>query len=106
MNVSALGKPEGCKLLRIRADLSEPLNDDSIVLSISIHGDFFAIPEDSFEALEEGLAGSLLKDVPAAFDSLVEKMRIHAIGITGKGIYETIRKAIDGISFQAAGNRQ
>jgi hypothetical protein len=99
MMVDAIGKPKGCKLLRISVDISEPLDKKSSVRSISIRGDFFASPEEVFEMAEKKLAGISLIDLPAQFDFLMETMHIQAIGITGEGIRETIMRAIDAISM-------
>jgi len=99
MKIHAIGKPQGCKLLRISVDLAEPLDEKSSILSISLCGDFFASPEEVFEMAEKKLAGTNLIDLPARFDFLLETMRIQAIGITGEGIRETIMRAIDATSM-------
>ncbi|MGB4571859.1 MAG: hypothetical protein WBH97_03455 [Rectinemataceae bacterium] len=105
MKIEAVGKPPGCKLLRISAELSEPPGDDSIVKSISIRGDFFAIPEDEFETVEKRLAGTPVAELAHVFDALTAEMRIRAIGISGSGILATLRGAIDEISVQDTANR-
>jgi len=98
MKIEAIGKPGGCKLLRISVDLGEPLGEGSSIHSISIRGDFFATPEEAFEQAEQGLAGISLAGLPAKFDYLMESLQIQAIGITGEGIFDTIKRAIDAVS--------
>lgn len=98
MRIEAVGKPQGCKLLRISAVLARLPGGKVLVESISIHGDFFAIPEERFEDLEHRLAGTELSFLPKVFDILIEEMGIQAIGITGPGILSTIQGAIDEIS--------
>ena len=99
MKIEAIGKPEGCKLLRISADLSEPLDEKSLVRSISIRGDFFASPEEAFEEAEADLVGVKLAELPEKFAFLLETLGVQAIGVTGQGIFETIKKAIDASSL-------
>ena len=52
MRIETMGKPEGCKLLRVSVELSDPAGSDSLIGWISVRGDFFAVPEEGFEALE------------------------------------------------------
>ena len=95
MRVRATGKPEGCKLLRIDAELG----GDLIIASISVSGDFFAVPEEGFETLEAALAGTRLADLAARFDALLAELGVQAVGITGAGVAATLQGAIDGLSL-------
>ena len=110
MRVKATGKPEGCKLLRIDAELTEPpaarsaagaafAAGDFVIISISVSGDFFAVPEEGFEALESRLAGTRLADLAARFDALLQELGVQAVGITGAGVAATLQGAIDGLSL-------
>ena len=99
MKIEAIGKPEGCKLLRISADLVEPLGENSRIRSMSIRGDFFATPEEAFDEAERGLVGIRLAELPEKFGFLLKTLGIQAIGITGQGIFDTIKKAIDASSL-------
>lgn len=99
MKIEAIGKPQGCKLLRISVDLGEPLGESSRIHSISIRGDFFATPEEAFEIAEKMLAGIILAELPEKFNFAMETLRIQAIGITGEGIFDTIKRAIDATSM-------
>ena len=110
MRVKATGKPEGCKLLRIDAELTEPpaarsaagaafAAGDFVIISISVSGDFFAVPEEGFEALESRLAGTRLADLAARFDALLVELGVQAVGITGAGVAATLQGAIDGLSL-------
>lgn len=100
MKIEAMGKPQGCKLLRISAEFSEPWGKDSILKSISIRGDFFAIPEERFEAVEARLQGKKLAELGEAFDALLEALQVQAMGISGAGILATLRGAIHEASLQ------
>jgi len=110
MRVKATGKPEGCKLLRIDAELTEPpaarsaagaafAAGDFVIISISVSGDFFAVPEEGFEALESRLAGTRLADLADRFDALLQELGVQAVGITGAGAAATLQGAIDGLSL-------
>lgn len=101
MRVKATGKPEGCKLLRIDAELAEMPSAarDLAIVSISVSGDFFAVPEEGFEALEAGLAGTRLADLAERFDALLSALGVQAVGITGAGVAATLQGAIDGLSL-------
>ena len=110
MRVKATGKPEGCKLLRIEAELAEPpaarsaagaavAAGDRVIASISVSGDFFAVPEEGFETLESRLAGTRLADLAAHFDALLMELGVQAVGITGAGVAATLQGAIDGLSL-------
>ena len=105
MKIEAVGKPQGCKLLRISAEFSEPWGEDSLLESISIRGDFFAIPEEEFEAMETRLKGTTLAELDKAFDSLIEELHVRAMGISGEGILATLRGAIHEASVQDSANR-
>jgi hypothetical protein len=107
MTINAIGKPLGCKLLRITAGYTEPAiagsGVDAIKFdSISIHGDFFAVPEEAFEELEKELSGSTIETIALSFERLAKDKGIQLVGITGKGVEETLRRAIDGTSMQTS----
>jgi hypothetical protein len=112
MRVRATGKPEGCKLLRIEAELTaEPTAPNAagaaaaphgggiVLASITVSGDFFAVPEEGFETLEARLAGTRLADLAARFDALLLDLGVQAVGITGAGVAATLQGAIDGLSL-------
>lgn len=94
MQVEAVGKPEGCKLLRISAELRAGPESSFILGSIRIRGDFFFVPEEAFEGIEQRLAGLPLERVASAFDNLAAESGCLCAGINGRGIVETIRKGI------------
>lgn len=105
MKIEAIGKTPGCKLLRISAEISGPPGADSTIFSLSIRGDFFAVPEEAFEALEARLAGTKISEIGSVFDALAEKMRIQTVGVSGAGIQSVIQGAIDGLSIQGPADR-
>lgn len=97
MKISVIGKPEGCKLLRIFLEVTEPLNRESIVISLKIHGDFFAIPEERFEAVEMELSGTRLGQLGENFDAAVASHHIQVEGICGGCLMEILRSVVHGI---------
>lgn len=97
MKISVIGKPEGCKLLRIFLEVTEPLNQESIITSLKIHGDFFAIPEEQFEEVELELYGTRLGNLGEHFDSSVTSHHLQVEGISGTCIMGILRSTIHGI---------
>ncbi len=91
MTIHGIGKPAGCKLLRVDADI-----DDGVVARVDIRGDFFATPEEGFERAEERLAGTRLESLAARFDELLAEEGVEPFGITGSGLAEVVKGAIDG----------
>jgi hypothetical protein len=89
------GKPEGCKLLRIEVEL-EGDQTNLIVRSISIKGDFFAIPEERFDALESSLSNLPLEGFAAFFDARAREQGLQMAGIHGEGIVAVIRSGLYG----------
>jgi hypothetical protein len=79
--VEGVGKPEGCKLIRVRAEIQS-----GIIRSISICGDFFASPEEGFDRAVQRLSGIALSDVGAAFTAALTAENVEASGITGEGV--------------------
>jgi hypothetical protein len=88
--VTGVGKPEGCKLIRVSAEIAE-----DTVLSISIHGDFFASPEEGFGRAVKRLAGTALSHLAAAFSEAMATEGIEVFGITGEGLAAVVAKAIE-----------
>jgi hypothetical protein len=89
MRFEAVGKPAGCKLIRVRAEIT-----DGIVESISIRGDFFASPEEGFDRAEKRLSGAPLAKIAAMFDALLSDEHVEVFGISGAGIAEVLSEAI------------
>jgi hypothetical protein len=92
MNLELIGKPEGCKLLRMTIDVEPPLSLSSRIRSVSIRGDFFAIPEESFDEVEDELVGAALEELGKRFDRLVGQKGLECAGITGRGLDEIVQK--------------
>ncbi|WP_083820260.1 lipoate protein ligase C-terminal domain-containing protein [Leadbettera azotonutricia] len=89
MKVEALGKPPGCKLIRISAEVS-----GGLINSIEIRGDFFASPEESFEEVEKALSGTAVHDLAPAFDTLLTEKGIESFGVSGRGLAEVLSQAL------------
>ncbi|MCX7026719.1 MAG: hypothetical protein NT061_04340 [Spirochaetes bacterium] len=94
MKILAIGKPEGSKLLRVSAEV-ESKSENAQIVSLSVRGDFFAIPEEGFEEAEASLRDIPLKELAAAFDAAMAEKGVRLMGISGKGLAEILRKAID-----------
>jgi lipoic acid synthetase len=84
--IEAMGKPPLCKLIRVSADV-----EGGVIRTIRIRGDFFATPEDAFERVERGLAGTALENIAAAFDALLAREGIAAFGISGAALAEILQ---------------
>ncbi|GHU96993.1 hypothetical protein FACS189483_01700 [Spirochaetia bacterium] len=91
--IEGRGKPEGCKLLRLSAVLED--GEEPVIRSIRIRGDFFASPEEGFDAVETLLAGTCLRDVAAVFDRLLAEGGVEVSGITGAGVAAVLRDALE-----------
>ncbi|MDR0387832.1 MAG: hypothetical protein LBH57_07310 [Treponema sp.] len=99
MLIDGVGKPEGCKLIRFRADV-----EGHILKSIRIRGDFFASPEEGFDRVEERLAGILLSEVENSFNALLNEEGVEAFGITGAGLASLLYASLNPASLDKKGN--
>ncbi len=86
MIVHGVGKPADCKLLRITADI-----DGNLIRCISIHGDFFAFPEEGFERVEARLGGTPVDHLEERFAALMAEESVEGYGITASGVAEVLR---------------
>ncbi len=91
MKVSSVTKPPGCKLIRVDAEIV-----DSALVSLSVRGDFFAVPEEGFDRMEARFAGTKVEDLARRFDELAAEEGVEPCGITGEGLAFAIGAAIDG----------
>ena len=92
MHIEGMGKPSGCKLIRLSADI-----EDGIIKKISIRGDFFASPEEGFENAERRLSGTAAAEAGQVFDILLAGESVEAFGINGTGLAEVLDKALKGL---------
>jgi hypothetical protein len=76
MTGSWTGRAKGGKLLRLSAGW-----EDGIIQSIAIHGDFFAHPEDGFEAAEAALVGQPVEGVSKAFAAALSENSVSLFGL-------------------------
>jgi hypothetical protein len=88
MRIEGLGKPDGCKLIRVTAEL-EPEGD--VIKFIQIRGDFFASPEEDFDKVTEALAGTGINDTARVFDAFIRENGIETYGINGAGLAEVLK---------------
>jgi lipoate---protein ligase len=91
MTIHGVGKPAGCKLLRVDAEI-----EGGVVTRIAVRGDFFATPEEGFDLVESRLSGTPVDDLAARFDALLAEEGVEPYGITGTGLAEVVKGAIDG----------
>lgn len=96
MKIEAIGKPEGCKLLRISAVIGDPPGLDSQIERISVRGDFFAVPEEGFEALEKSLSGTRVRDLAEAFETQASNLGLKTLGISGQALQTLIEGHLHG----------
>ncbi|MDX9827927.1 MAG: hypothetical protein RBT73_09300 [Spirochaetia bacterium] len=97
MTLRCQGKPAGCKLLRIEAEIDMVSTAAPLIRSILIRGDFFAIPEEVFEALEFSLVDIPLEGFAACFDAKAGELGLQMAGIHGEGVESVIRSALNGV---------
>uniref|UniRef100_A0A7C3EAE5 Uncharacterized protein n=1 Tax=Gracilinema caldarium TaxID=215591 RepID=A0A7C3EAE5_9SPIR len=88
MMLQGVGKPSGCKLIRFTAVL-----EGQVIKEIQIRGDFFAIPEEVFEALEASLCGTSLDALEERFAQLARELDLALQGISGSGLAELVQTA-------------
>jgi hypothetical protein len=91
MVLEGLGKPPGCKLIRLRAAI-----EGGIIRAIRIRGDFFASPEEGFDRVEQQLVGRSLPELAAAFDGMLREAGVEVSGISGEGLASVLDAAVAG----------
>ena len=90
MYIKTMGQPPGCKLIRLNADINE-----GIICSFSVRGDFFASPEEGFEAAERRMVGIALKDAAVSFNTFLEEEGVDCSGINGEAVALLLKTAFD-----------
>jgi lipoic acid synthetase len=88
-HVTGMGKPEGCKLIRLTADL-----EGDLIRNISIRGDFFASPEEGFDRAEGRLRGVSRGGLAAAFDRFLAEENVETLGINGTAVARVLEEAL------------
>ena len=71
-----VGRAKGGKMLRLSA-----VWEDGIIESIAIHGDFFAHPEDGFDAAEAALVGQPVEGISRAFSAALAENSVNLFGL-------------------------
>ena len=89
MLVQGMGKPAGCKLIRLSADI-----DGDMIRSIQIRGDFFASPPEAFDAAEALLVDIPLSEFARRFDCLMAEEGAELSGISGRGAAAVLMAAL------------
>jgi lipoic acid synthetase len=88
-HVTGMGKPEGCKLIRLTADL-----EGDLIKNISIRGDFFASPEEGFDRAEGRLRGIPRERLAAAFDRFLAEEKVETLGINGTAVAQVLEEVL------------
>ncbi len=81
MTGSYVGKPSGGKLLRLGLDWEERAGR-LVATRVSIRGDFFAHPEEGFDAAEASLAGAELSRLGAGFAAALAAAGVELFGLS------------------------
>lgn len=76
MTGSWVGRAKGGKMLRLSASWK-----DGIIESIAIHGDFFAHPEDGFDAAEAALVGQPVEGISRTFADALAGNSVNLFGL-------------------------
>jgi lipoic acid synthetase len=88
-HVTGMGKPGGCKLIRLTADL-----EGDLIRNISIRGDFFASPEEGFDRAEERLRGVPRERLAASFDRFLAEEGVETLGINGTAVAQVLEETL------------
>ena len=88
MTIKLDRKPEGCKLLRVEIDI-----DGEILRAVKVRGDFFAHPEELFEAAESDLAGLPIAGLYDAALRAFSRKGLSLYGATAEAIAIVITDA-------------
>ncbi|HPE36806.1 MAG TPA: hypothetical protein PK625_06625, partial [Spirochaetales bacterium] len=86
---SYVGKGRGGKLLRV--DLYW---QDGRAERVSIRGDFFAHPEDGFDAAEDGLAGVPLTELGQVFGRQLEARGVTLFGLLPSDLDDAVESIV------------
>ncbi|MDR2519412.1 MAG: lipoyl synthase [Spirochaetaceae bacterium] len=87
--IEAVGKPPGCKLIRVRAELA-----GGRISAIQIRGDFFASPEEGFGLVEKALVGAAPHEAGAVFDRFIQSTGVEVFGISGAALEQILGAAL------------
>jgi hypothetical protein len=90
MYLETLGRPPGCKLIRLSVDIEE-----GIIRSFSVRGDFFASPEEGFENAERRMTGVALSDLSLSFNAFLKEESVECFGISGEAVDMLIKAAME-----------
>jgi hypothetical protein len=90
MLVQGTGKPDGCKLIRLSADI-----DGDMIRSIRIRGDFFASPGEAFDAAESRLVDIPIAEFAQRFDCRMAEEGAELSGINGQGVASVLAAALE-----------
>jgi lipoate---protein ligase len=82
-------KVPGGKLLRIELEL-----EGSVVARAEVRGDFFAHPEEAFEAAEQALSGAKAEDLGRLALGLFSKPPLRIFGAAAADIAQALEEAL------------
>jgi len=89
MKAKSVYKVPNGKLLKIFLDYSE---EDNLIRSVSITGDFFAYPEEAIEIMEDKLKDTILDRsfLLEKIQSVIREYNIEFIGLNAEGLVDGI----------------
>ena len=89
MKTKSVYKIPNGKLLKVFLDYGE---EDNLIKSISITGDFFAYPEEAIEVMEEQLKGIVLDRscLLEKIQLIIKEHNIEFIGLNAEGLVDGI----------------
>jgi hypothetical protein len=97
MTGSYVGRAKGGKLIRLELSWAE-----GRILALRLRGDFFAHPEDAFEAVEASLPGCALADLGAAFARGVAERGVTVFGLLPEDLDDAARAIVASASGTGA----
>ena len=89
MQAKSVYKVPNGKLLKVFLDYDE---EDNLINSVSITGDFFAYPEEAIELMEDKLKDTLLDRscLLGKIQSIIKEYNIEFIGLNAEGLVDGI----------------
>jgi hypothetical protein len=97
MTGSYVGKAKGGKLIRLELSWTQDRID-----ALRLRGDFFAHPEDGFEAVEASLPGCLLTELGAAFARGIAERGVSVFGLLPEDLDDAARAIVASASGKGA----
>jgi lipoate-protein ligase A len=101
MRRSAAYKAPGGKLLRVSADL-----EDGLIRAPRLNGDFFAHPEEGFEAAEAALDGLPPSSAARVFAEAIQRLGVELYGFRPEDLEVALSMLESGPPLDGSSQRQ